>query len=195
MPTFEGSYRLSGIGSSGRVSFSNATVAYYVPLIDTAKVTIANNVTGDTSDYNVAARLSFPILFMLSATAACRIRQRILHPTCPVDTANVFARMTGSCGYSSVAAGTDKVLNATLPLANVGAGTTSLATRVFNASQDVSASGSNYGALLAASLYLPLMVSNIRECWLQIIAVDGTASATSGEFHFTCVSDNNIVGY
>ncbi len=190
MPAFLDTYKSSRIGYSGRVSFSSTAVSYFVPVLDAAKMTITNSVTGDTTNYDVNAQLRWPLLFQVVSTAACRLRQRVLHPTCPLLTADVFNQMTVSAGYTNVAAGTDLVRNATLVSASVPAGTTSLAARVFNTID----SGS-YGAYVAAGVYFPLLVTSLRDVWLQITARDGTGSGTTGELHFTCVSDVQIVGY
>lgn len=191
MPTFNGIYLVSALGYSGRVPFSSTSVAYYAPLVDSSLISVTNNVTGDTANYNPTADLKFPLLFQFTASVACRVRTRTVHPSvAPNSTAALFTRAIASCGYTDVVAGTDAIRNLTLPSANIGDGTTNTAFRLF----DVIRSGS-YGVYVPAGVTFPVVISSYRDAWLQIIARDSAGAGTSGELVFTCVSDLSIVGY
>lgn len=193
MPTYNSTYLVSALGFSGRVPFSSVLVGYFLPLLDSALVSIDNSVSGSSGvDYNPPTNVKFPLLFQFTTTAACRVRQRAIHPSVTEfnDTAALFTRLIASCGYSDVAAGTDAIRNMTLPAANIAAGTTNNAFRAFN----VIRSGS-YGGLVPAGVTFPVVVNSFRDCWLQIIARDGAGTGTTGELVFQCVSDSTIVGY
>lgn len=193
MPTYNSSYLVSGLGFSGRVPFSSTLVAYFFPLIDSSLITIDNSVTGTTGvDYNTPSSVKFPLLFQFTASAACRVRQRIVHPSVSVfnNTTSMFTRMTGSCGYTNVVAGTDAIRHTTLPSADVAQGTNTTAIRVFNRIRDGS-----YGGYVPAGVTFPIIVNSFKDCWLQVIARDAAGTGTTGEIVFQCVSDSTIVGY
>ncbi len=196
MPTYNSTYLVSTVGYSGRVPFSSTAVGYFFPLIDTSKISISNSQTGDPTNYDVPSIIPFPLLFYFSATAACRLRRRFLHPACFAatsgKTSETFTYMVtpSVAGYTDVAAGTDAIRNATLGSANVAAGTASLTRRIFNA-----VNTGVYGSLIPSGTIFPVMVNSLRDCWMQVIARDGDGTASSGSFHFTLASNDDIVGY
>lgn len=191
MSSFESAYKNSSFGYAGRIPFSLTTVAYFAPLLDDNSVTVDNSISGDTTDYNVTSRIHYPLLFTVTATADCRVRIRTLHPSFQTPTtAQIFAKMDASAGYTVVPASTDVVQYATLPVANVGNGTTTTAQRVFNTIRT-----GTYGTWLPAGSQWPVIVTSQFDTWIQVIARDGDGTATSGSLLWSCSSDLNIVGY
>lgn len=191
MPTYNSNYLVSTLGSSGRVAFSSQSVGYFFPLLDSSTISVDNSVTGSTANYNPPAVPNFPLLFTLTATGACRVRRRRVHPQLVANnTAGIFTSAIANSGYTDVPASTDLVRNMTIAIASAPAGTTSTSYRVF----DVIRSGS-YGSLLPANVTVPIIVNSYRDCWIEVLAFDGTATASSGSILFSCVSDDNLVGY
>lgn len=188
---YESAYLVSALGYSGRVAVSDANKVYVVPLIDASTASISNAVTGNATNFDVPSVVRFPLLFTIVSTVSVRIRKRTVHPNIIDSSAGgLFTYMTTLSGYTNVAASTDLVRHATLPLANVGDGTTDTHFRPF----DVIRTGT-YGGLLSAGVYLPVVVNSFRDCWLQIIPRDGAGTGTNGEVIFTLASDNYLVGY
>ncbi len=152
------------LGATGRISFSDSAVGYLVPLIDDA----------------VDDDITFPLIFSVVTTAACRVRQRKLSSA--MTTAEALAAVAAN-GGTSVAASGEKVAHVTLPEASLASPSTFVAI------------GSNsYGPLVPENVIVPVTVTSLLDAWIQVRAYDGTGTLSSGELVFTCVSDLTLIG-
>lgn len=191
MPTYNSSFLVSTLGSSGRVAFSSGSVGYFFPLLDSSYISVDNSVSGSTANYNPPASPNFPLLFTLTSTGSCRVRKRRVHPQQnPNNTAGLFTYAIANSGYTDVPAGTDLIRNMTIPIASAAAGTTATTARMFDVIR-----GGSYGTLLPANVTIPIVVNSFRDCWIEVLAFDGVGSASSGSILFSLVSDDNVVGY
>lgn len=194
MATFESAYKNSTFGFSGRITFSGTTNAFFAPLVSDVNISANNQVTGDNTNYSAPATPSFPLLFVITATADCRVRMRKLHPSnATLGTTAVYSKLVASCGYSNVPATTDVVHTLTFPLSNLtnlANGTNNLSFRSFN-----TIGSGTYGGLITQNSFWPVLVNDFSDCWIQVIPFDGDDTASAGNLIWTCTSDNTIVGY